>query len=676
MEEETIYNEFDRTLYRTGSPVYKSLGGDYLTQTSDVSPDNISSGVSTAIVEQGSSAATAAGKTLYNNTQTGYILGIDKGIAKFYIGNTTNYLNWTGTQLIISGNITASSIDIPDTTSANSFHVDSSGNAWWGATTLGASTASVLNTGAATFSSINITGGTISGISALSVSVGGTGSTSFTAGSIVFSNGTILTQDNSNFFWDDTNNRLGIGTTLPKSDLHISDGNTPDASLITSDRFLISSNTQAGSSTLISSNTAGDRAVYKGVRSRGTVAVPLVPLVNDDVLTFLGAIYDGVETQGTAGVFFKVDGTVSAGVAPQRISFVTSETTAIARTEKMTIKADGKVGIGTTAPLSILHTSATSETDLATRIVCDAYSTGQLPGWVGRRARGTAGSPTAAQSGDYLMSIAGRGYGATAFPSVSTGSFNLQATENFTDSAMGTKATIRTTDNGSTTQSDKVTVLGNGNVGIGTITPTAVLHLKAGTATANTAPLKFTSGTNLTTAEAGVMEYNGNHYLSNATLRFSVGGNLFNHFADVSVGGAETDIFTNTLAVNTFNGNGDKVIASYGGNFVTVGTEIVQLKVYFAGTAIWDSTGIAVTTGTTSWNVDVKIIRVSSTVIRYNVTLNTTGASGFVYCSVGELTGLTLSNTNILKITGTSSGVGSGVGDIVGKMGYVKFEAV
>lgn len=48
----------------------------------------------------------------------------------------------------------------------------------------------------------------------------------------------------------------------------------------------------------------------------------------------------------------------------------------------------------------------------------------------------------------------------------------------------------------------------SGNVGIGT-TPTAALHLKAGTATASTAPLKFTSGTNLTTPEAGVVEYDG-----------------------------------------------------------------------------------------------------------------------------------------------------------------------
>ena len=220
---------------------------------------------------------------------------------------------------------------------------------------------------------------------------------------------------------------------------------------------------------------------------------------------------------------------------------------------------------------------------------------------------------------------------------------------------------------------DFMTIKGTGNVGIGTTSPTAVLHLKAGTATANTAPLKFTSGTNLTVVEAGTHEYNGNHYLSNATIRFSVGGSLFNSFADVSVGGAETDIFTVTTAASTLNVNGGKITASYGGNFVTIGTESVQLKVYFAGTVIWDSTAIAVTTGTTSWRVGVELIRVSSTVVRYSVVLNTTGASGFTYCTVGELTGLTLSNTNILKLTGTSTGVGSGVGDLVGKMSQVVF---
>lgn len=46
-------------------------------------------------------------------------------------------------------------------------------------------------------------------------------------------------------------------------------------------------------------------------------------------------------------------------------------------------------------------------------------------------------------------------------------------------------------------------------LGVDVASITAVLHIKAGTAAANTAPLKFTSGVNLTTPEAGAFEYNG-----------------------------------------------------------------------------------------------------------------------------------------------------------------------
>ncbi|MEY4274636.1 MAG: hypothetical protein RLZZ252_760 [Bacteroidota bacterium] len=49
------------------------------------------------------------------------------------------------------------------------------------------------------------------------VSKGGTGNSSYTSGSIMFSDGTNITQDNANLFWDDTNNRLGIGTNAPNA---------------------------------------------------------------------------------------------------------------------------------------------------------------------------------------------------------------------------------------------------------------------------------------------------------------------------------------------------------------------------------------------------------------------------------------------------------------------------
>ncbi len=62
--------------------------------------------------------------------------------------------------------------------------------------------------------------------------------------------------------------------------------------------------------------------------------------------------------------------------------------------------------------------------------------------------------------------------------------------------------------NGTSTANYISTPLTVGGTGIAT----ARLHIAAGTATASTAPLKFTSGTNLTTPENGSVEYNGTDF--------------------------------------------------------------------------------------------------------------------------------------------------------------------
>ena len=56
---------------------------------------------------------------------------------------------------------------------------------------------------------------------------------------------------------------------------------------------------------------------------------------------------------------------------------------------------------------------------------------------------------------------------------------------------------------------DAAVIDASGRMGVGVLVPSAALHIKAGTATASSAPLKLTSGTNLTTAEAGAVEYDG-----------------------------------------------------------------------------------------------------------------------------------------------------------------------
>lgn len=57
----------------------------------------------------------------------------------------------------------------------------------------------------------------------LAVARGGTGTgTAFTAGSVVFAGASgTYSQNNANFFWDNTNNRLGIGTTTPSSSFDV-----------------------------------------------------------------------------------------------------------------------------------------------------------------------------------------------------------------------------------------------------------------------------------------------------------------------------------------------------------------------------------------------------------------------------------------------------------------------
>lgn len=154
----------------------------------------------------------------------------------------------------------------------------------------------------------------------------------------------------------------------------------------------------------------------------------------------------------------------------------------------------------------------------------------------------------------------------------------------------------------------------------------------------------------------------------------AVGGTIFDYFADVgNTTTTETDLFSSTLLASTLNANGTGVSATYGGIFVNSATATRQLKVYFGGTVIFDSGALTVSAAT-DWNISVLCIRVSSSVVRCTVAVNLTGASTGNFAKYTEVTGLTLTNTQILKITGQAGGVGAATNDIVAKLGKVRFE--
>ncbi len=96
--------------------------------------------------------------------------------------------------------------------------------------------------------------------------------------------------------------------------------------------------------------------------------------------------------------------------------------------------------------------------------------------------------------------------GTLSFPLGSAGSPSLYPG---TDTNTGIWSPAADTVAISTGGSERFRITSSGLVGIGTSSPAALLQTAAGTATANTAPIKLTSGTNLTTAEAGAIEYDG-----------------------------------------------------------------------------------------------------------------------------------------------------------------------
>ena len=93
----------------------------------------------------------------------------------------------------------------------------------------------------------------------------------------------------------------------------------------------------------------------------------------------------------------------------------------------------------------------------------------------------------------------------------------------------------------------KISVLSNGNIGIGTLAPTARLHLASGSTTL--APLKLTSGSLLSTPVAGSIEYNGSKLLitdGTNTRRSVVTGNSPNSIDGINFINSSGDIDFNT----------------------------------------------------------------------------------------------------------------------------------
>jgi hypothetical protein len=167
--------------------------------------------------------------------------------------------------------------------------------------------------------------------------------TNLTAGSVPFIGASgLLSQNNTNLFWDNTNKRLGIGTNAPSNTITL--GVMPAVSLQQSAATFYSA--LEGPSNIFSlassSNITLNRPVFAGIRSRGTLLLPSEVLANDSILTFLSIAFDGTQQQASAGLFFDAESNASAGNAPQQINLVTG-TTGANRATKLQVRSNGNV---------------------------------------------------------------------------------------------------------------------------------------------------------------------------------------------------------------------------------------------------------------------------------------------------------------------------------------------
>ncbi|MFT5831954.1 MAG: hypothetical protein ACI9SY_000332, partial [Candidatus Paceibacteria bacterium] len=332
--------------------------------------------------------------------------------------------------------------------------------------------------------------------STLGLGGGGSSLTVGTDNQIPFSNagGTDL-EYSSNFVFDGAN--LGIGTSTPSSDtlLH----------LYSNQGKLRIEDTDSNASIVLTN--LGDLAV-------------------DEKVGFLN--FKGQNSIGNSVAFSNINAFGAASTTGAEGGYLTFETSqAGAMTEVMRLDQNGNVGIGTTTPGAKLHVATgnillqdstgvvSPDLDLFApdgeniiRIINAGNGQGRIDAYtysddsaVGSgirafRSRGTSSAQTATELGDTLFYISARGHDGSALNGSVSAAIQILADENHSALAYGGAITFSTTDNGTTTSSERMRIDGVGNVGIGTTTPSSKLTI-AGTAGESAFSVASSSGDTL-----------------------------------------------------------------------------------------------------------------------------------------------------------------------------------
>lgn len=358
-----------------------------------------------------------------------------------------------------------------------------------------------------------------------------------TSGSIPFVDASgNLAEDNNALFWDETNDRLGLGDTTPDDILNITSATADAGIAITSlgadtdpyirfeladgtpsftlgvddsdsDAFKLVSGSSFSGSSMFEVNASGvgigmsqfsDPEVMLHVENGplridtydGNYALPTSIELNRAVgdPTSMGPLSAGeiigeVNFNGHDTVDF-VNGASLGAVTTETWTPTTRGTDLVfygtdigvaTPSELMRLTGGGRLGIGTATPeyeLSIVQENQNVE------LTGDAYGGAKVV-FGGRSANGTIALPSASTTGDILAEFAGMGHDGTDFAPSSTASIRMIAGETFAPGEYGTDIAFRTMAVNSSTLQTRMLIDSDGNIGINDNSPLSLFTVGA-----------------------------------------------------------------------------------------------------------------------------------------------------------------------------------------------------
>ncbi len=271
--------------------------------------------------------------------------------------------------------------------------------------------------------------------------------------------------DSNTLFVDASTNRVGVGTSTPASIFHLVSGTT-DNPMITLDHESTSNVSQGGTVNFVKRDTDGavlaDNIVLGDIGFRGVEAG--------------GTERSGAMIRGrTQGVW--ADG----GNCGTELAFYTAQTTGSGTHQRMCIQKDGKVGIGTDSPLDALHIKGVDDEVTTVLIQGEgSHASSHYPCLRFIRSKNAglvaAGDKLGSiQFGGYLGSTGGDFY--TNYEIGASISAWCEADPSDANEDIPTSIRFFTAPNGSSPNTERMRIMDDGKVGIGTTSPEAYLHV-------------------------------------------------------------------------------------------------------------------------------------------------------------------------------------------------------